>query len=283
MNYAETHSDDRRSGWVRSSGGLFVPEAAARKRPIAVDLFCGCGGFSLGIIHAGFEVVAAVDNDPMAALTYLMNLGAYPLDLHFVTDDDRRAMEKRLRAETKATKAKRGRGESLEIGLASGGNRPPGIPGVSHFWLGDIRRLSGQEILGAIGVEKGQVDLVVGGPPCQGFSVAGKHDVLDPRNSLVFEFARLVLEIMPKAICMENVPNIVNMVTPEGLPVVEAFCRVLEDGNFGRFEAIKRALLASSGAGAALKGTAGRTGRRTRGKRKAVADESTTEQVALRI
>lgn len=44
------------------------------KRVTAVDLFCGCGGFSLGLIQAGWEVVAAVDNSPMALATYYQNL-----------------------------------------------------------------------------------------------------------------------------------------------------------------------------------------------------------------
>src|SRR5262249_37681815 len=87
-----------------------------------------------------------------------------------------------------------------------------------------------------------KVDLVVGSPPCQGFSSAGKRDVMDPRNSLVFEFARLVCEIQPKMMAMENVPGIVSMVTPEGIPVIDAFCRILEDGHIGAFKALKQSL-----------------------------------------
>lgn len=49
------------------------------------------------------------------------------------------------------------------------------------------------------------VDIVVGGPPCQGFSVAGKMDINDPRSKLVFTFCDVVEEIMPKAFIMENV------------------------------------------------------------------------------
>jgi len=77
---------------------------------------------------------------------------------------------------------------------------------------------------------------------------------MDPRNSLVFEFTRLVLEIQPRAMVMENVPGILSMVTPEGLPVVDSICRILEDGGFGQFDALRRSLLATSGAGAMLSG-----------------------------
>jgi len=49
------------------------------------------------------------------------------------------------------------------------------------------------------------VDIVYGGPPCQGFSVAGKMDADDPRSQLVFSFARAIENIKPKAFVMENV------------------------------------------------------------------------------
>ena len=49
------------------------------------------------------------------------------------------------------------------------------------------------------------IDLVLGGPPCQGFSVAGKMDANDPRSSLVFSFCNVVEKIKPKAFIMENV------------------------------------------------------------------------------
>jgi DNA (cytosine-5)-methyltransferase 1 len=53
-----------------------------------------------------------------------------------------------------------------------------------------------------------EIDLVVGGPPCQGFSEIGKRNVEDRRNELIFEFFRLVTELQPKYFVMENVPGI---------------------------------------------------------------------------
>jgi DNA (cytosine-5)-methyltransferase 1 len=54
----------------------------------------------------------------------------------------------------------------------------------------------------------GDVDLVVGGPPCQGHSAAGQRDARDPRNGLWRQFARVVGELRPKAIMLENVPGL---------------------------------------------------------------------------
>lgn len=54
---------------------------------------------------------------------------------------------------------------------------------------------------------KGEIDIVFGGPPCQGFSTMGKRDIRDPRSSLVGEFVRLVNELQPKSFVMENVPG----------------------------------------------------------------------------
>src|SRR5438874_1921453 len=54
---------------------------------------------------------------------------------------------------------------------------------------------------------KREIDLVFGGPPCQGFSNMGLRDLEDPRNSLVGHFVRLVSELQPRAFVMENVPG----------------------------------------------------------------------------
>ncbi|MFX7075027.1 DNA (cytosine-5-)-methyltransferase [Acinetobacter baumannii] len=50
-----------------------------------------------------------------------------------------------------------------------------------------------------------EIDLIFGGPPCQGFSVAGKMDIHDPRSKLVFSFLEVVRRVLPKAFVMENV------------------------------------------------------------------------------
>lgn len=69
-----------------------------------------------------------------------------------------------------------------------------------------VTDLDGLKLRALLGTDR-EIDLVAGGPPCQGFSHMGTRDVLDPRNTLVNEFVRLVLELRPKAFLMENVPG----------------------------------------------------------------------------
>lgn len=76
----------------------------------------------------------------------------------------------------------------------------------SHIYCGDISEYSPLEFL-----RRKQVQVVVGGPPCQGFSVAGKRDPNDPRNKLFREFVRVVDELKPDYFVMENVPGILTM------------------------------------------------------------------------
>ena len=74
----------------------------------------------------------------------------------------------------------------------------------------DISQLSSQELLTTI-EKKGfdtSIDVLTGGPPCQGYSYMGRRALDDPRNQLVFEYARIVLEIRPKYFIFENVPGI---------------------------------------------------------------------------
>jgi DNA (cytosine-5)-methyltransferase 1 len=239
--------------------GLLVPSHIPVKpsRPVAIDLFAGCGGMSLGLMMAGFEVLAAADWSEMAAMTYAHNLGAYPMKFEFIEKSDEAKMEKALKQAMHVDYEKK----QVVNGFIAGGGWRQGhsdVPGVKVFILGDIRKLTGQRILDLVGRKRGEVDLVCGGPPCQGFSTAGKRDVMDPRNSLVFEFARLVLEIFPRQMVMENVPGIVNMLTPEGLPVMDVLCDMLEHGDYGNADMLKKSLLISSGSGAAIKGRHGK-------------------------
>jgi len=82
------------------------------------------------------------------------------------------------------------------------------FPDVSVYH-GDIAKLSGNDCMRLAGIKKGALDVLDGSPPCQGFSTAGKRKFTDPRNSLFEEYARLLLELQPKAFVMENVTGMV--------------------------------------------------------------------------
>ncbi|MFA5186474.1 MAG: DNA cytosine methyltransferase [Patescibacteria group bacterium] len=259
--------------FVETGCGLLVPSYAAPKsnhRPTVVDLYCGIGGFSLGFIQAGWHVLAGLDQAGDAMHTYLANLGGPDTRLVFVTPEDEerwKAMIKKSIAGLKRTLKKEKQSKArehwerelddLEHGRWGSWHHhfKPEQPPVMVGILGDSRQVTGQFILDQIGLKKGDLDCVIGSPPCQGFSRANtKRSCMDPRNSLVFDFARLVLEMYPKTMCLENVPELVNMTTPEGVMVVDALIRVLEDGGFGTLNALRKALLSTAGVGAVMRG-----------------------------
>lgn len=135
-----------------------------------VDLFCGAGGMTQGLVQAGFQPVASVEANPIASATHQKN-----------------------------------------------------FPKCHHF-CGDIKSFSPQQWLSQI--NSPEVHLVVGGPPCQGFSVAGKRDPNDPRNRLFKEFVRAVSEIHPWYVVMENVPGIL---TIQKGAVKKAICEAFDE------------------------------------------------------
>ncbi len=120
-----------------------------------IDLFCGCGGLSLGFERAGYNVALAIDAWQDALETYKRN----------------RHSDHTLRA--------------------------------------DLTTLSPKDVLNRINDNK--IDVIIGGPPCQGFSVAGKRIVEDERNTLYKSFVAFVEYFHPRAFVMENVPNILSM------------------------------------------------------------------------
>lgn len=246
--------EDAPRGWSLATSGLLVPPRPQRyDRPVGIDLFAGAGGFSCGFHQAGFHMAAAVEYDLDAALTYLVNLARPGVKIHFDTPEREAAFSKMLERHLGVS----GKGKLAKAGSVAGDGwirtRPASERGCEHFWVADVRNLTGQQILDALGMQRGEVTAVVGGPPCQGYSMAGHRDVMDPRNSLVFEFARLVLEISPHTFVMENVPAMAAMLTPEGVPVIDALARVLSDGGFSEYDALKASLASHPDARAAMR------------------------------
>jgi len=76
---------------------------------------------------------------------------------------------------------------------------------------GDITDLNGAHILKYLNVDADSIDVIIGGPPCQGFSVSGKRIIDDPRNALYRKFVEIVSEIQPKVFVMENVPGLIRL------------------------------------------------------------------------
>lgn len=85
----------------------------------------------------------------------------------------------------------------------------------------DIREFTNPNVVRA--VSKKKPDLIVGGPPCQGFSIAGpaQKDPMDPRNSLFRDFARWVEILRPEAFVMENVKGLLSRRNAEGNRVID--------------------------------------------------------------
>ena len=79
-------------------------------------------------------------------------------------------------------------------------------------WETDICKLSVSEMMRKLKIRRGELDLLAGCPPCQGFSrmttLNGRRTSDDPRNDLVFQFLRFVRGLRPKAVMLENVPGI---------------------------------------------------------------------------
>jgi DNA (cytosine-5)-methyltransferase 1 len=85
---------------------------------------------------------------------------------------------------------------------------------------GDIREIKDWNALVPPDI-RNHVDGVVGGPPCQGFSLSGNRDRHDPRNSLFMDFLRCVKHFRPKFFVMENVKGLLSMKTADGSSVIE--------------------------------------------------------------
>lgn len=129
-------------------------------------------------------------------------------------------------------------------------------------WKADIRDIGGEEILDRLGLGVGELDLLAGCPPCQGFSTMttlnGGRSVADPRNDLVLEYGRLVQELRPRAILMENVPRLaqdermerlIRLLEECGYPAGEGH-RVLNAVDYGVPQRRKRLVLMAGRAGA---------------------------------
>lgn len=102
---------------------------------------------------------------------------------------------------------------AVEIGQAACdtlyANKPTFFPNMEII-QSDIKELTGADILARVELEKGELDMLFGGPPCQGFSTINRQawSLDNPKSKLMFEFIRMVREISPKMFMIENVPGL---------------------------------------------------------------------------
>ncbi|MGR5286879.1 DNA cytosine methyltransferase [Vibrio maritimus] len=184
-----------------------------------IELFAGCGGLSLGLEQAGFELTLANELSPMAAETFTYNF--------FGDDLEEIANQNELPPKTRWLNS---RYDNLKPRLRENPFEFPPLDaeGVSDLPCDDWSKLKGGLIVGSI-VElnrllaanpdltdklrsafgqKGGLDLVSGGPPCQSFSMAGKREKNSDKNTLPWEFAKFVELTQPKVALLENVTGI---------------------------------------------------------------------------
>ena len=89
-------------------------------------------------------------------------------------------------------------------------------------WQVDVRVVDPQRLLDVLDLKAGEVALLHGGPPCQPFSQIGKQGGLgDPRGALIFDVLRFVRIIRPTAVFIEQVPNFLRTLAPNGRHLVE--------------------------------------------------------------
>ena len=131
-----------------------------------IDLFCGCGGMSLGFQNAGFDIVAAYDNWDPAIDIYRRNF-----------------------------------------------NHP--------IFKADLNK---EEPI--IEIEKANPDMIIGGPPCQDFSIAGQRN-MGARANLTIRYAEIISRLKPKWFVMENVYNI------ERMPVLPKATAIIKEAGYG--------------------------------------------------
>lgn len=138
-----------------------------------LDLFAGCGGLSLGLSQAGFDIKSAIEIDKWAGETYAFN-----------------------------------------------------HPDV-ELYVKDINHFSDQEIIDKF---TGAIDVIAGGPPCQGFSVSGKrqYGLHKKENKLLFDFLRYVEIIKPRLFIIENVRG---LVSAKGIDRKKVIDQILGDLN----------------------------------------------------
>lgn len=143
-----------------------------KKKPLAIDLFCGAGGMSEGLLQAGFHIIYSNDISKDAMKTYINRheqLGLFHKKNTFASCKDITELDAKQIFDS----------------------------------IAEIEEYKNQKVV---------VDAIFGGPPCQGFSRAGKRNADDPRNQLFKEYIRIISELRPNYVVMENVEGFLDTI-----------------------------------------------------------------------
>jgi DNA (cytosine-5)-methyltransferase 1 len=143
-----------------------------------LDLFCGCGGMTRGLLDAGLNVIAGIDIWDKAIDSYSKNFSQH---------------------------------NSKHLAICK-----------------DLSMYPPETFSKEYKIKKNKIDIIVGGPPCQGFSIAGKRDNKDPRNSLFMEYVKYLNYYNPKGFIMENVIGLLSMKNLKGEKVIDIIMEELE-------------------------------------------------------
>ena len=217
-----------------------------KKKLKHIELFAGCGGMSLGLEASGYELFLANELSPMASETFAYNLLGETLEgnespnktLWIKSQFPKNEIEKRLRENP--FEAPNGEYSDIKDDTILD----------DKLLVGDINELltvfeKKPALVNAI--RNSEIDLISGGPPCQSFSLAGKREKNDHKNTLPASFARIAGMIQPKTVLLENVKGITSPFTEDGkkyyawLEVSKAFvlegfvpvCMMLNSKYFG--------------------------------------------------
>ena len=160
-------------------------------KPRVLDLFAGCGGFSLGFKRAGFDILGGVEIDPHAALTHAINFHGLEY-------------QNKIEPEPHTT---------------------------------DITQVEPTELTINGRSYRDQVDVIIGGPPCQAYARVGRAKLreinkhpeafrIDPRGNLYLRYLNYVSALCPLALVMENVPDALSY---GGQNIAQEICDTLDE------------------------------------------------------
>ncbi|MBI9066274.1 MAG: DNA cytosine methyltransferase [Salinivirgaceae bacterium] len=216
------------------------------KRLKHIELFSGCGGMSLGLEAAGYDLFLANELSPMAGETFAYNIlnealeeNVKPKDTLWIRSQFKKNdIGQRLRENP--FEAFHGKYTDIDVNTNLKGK----------LLIGDINQLltifkENPELV--LKIRNEGIDLLSGGPPCQSFSLAGKREKDNHKNSLPLSFAHITGLIQPKTVLLENVKGITSPFTVNGekyyawLEVAKAFalegyvpvCMMLNSKYFG--------------------------------------------------